>query len=76
MEYGLTLGGTANTRCRFRVLNAFDNLDQLVNSGDNGEILKSKLNLCNAVVVNSVADVAALFELYLDFITRFFQENQ
>lgn len=75
IEYGLTQGGTADTRCRHRVLNAFDDLDQLLNSGD-GEILKSKLNLCNAVDVNSAADVAALFELYLDFITRFLQENQ
>lgn len=73
MEFQFLTGG--GFECRDRVHEAFQIMDQLVNN-DESELLQSRLNLCHPVDTNSLNDVSQLFDLYLTFITKYFNVEQ
>lgn len=57
-------------QCVDRFLGAFNALDALVENGD-GERIQEILHLCHSVDTDSHADVAALFEIYYDYISMY-----
>lgn len=54
---------------------AFDEMDRLVENGE-GETLQSILHLCHPVDTGSVTDVAALFEIYFEYIAQYIDRFQ
>jgi len=60
-------------RCRALIRNAYDVIAYLV-INDQGEYLSTRMNLCNPVMTDDVADVASLYELTIRAILSFINE--
>lgn len=61
--------------CRTSVLNAFNELDALVEADDSDRI-QAVLNLCHAVDTDDENDVAVLFQQLIQYIVRYIDRFQ
>lgn len=73
MDYGLY--AVVGESCVARTQAAFAMLSELVDSG-NGEAIQDVLHLCNPVDTDSYQDIAALFEIYYDYISTYINTFQ